>query len=415
MKKQIFRLCVGLMAGWFCSLPTANLQAQQLKRQVLGSIGTNHQEVGTTGVYLATTFGQPPNVGTIQANGQDLVLRQGFQQPINNNGCNLMADFLVTPTTLPNNCGSTYQFEYIGNSVPNLEVTWSFGSNASIASFTGLATPDVTFTQAGIETVVLTVNTGNCMASISKMVQVNPAAFEYSVDVTPVKCFGEKGAIVLNAAGSSAPFTYSWNDGNTSASRLELTKGDYAYTISDKNGCQVSDEISIGGADEPLRFEYKVFSALCDSAKDGRIELLPMGGVTPYTVIWDDDNDQLVRDSIKAGVYGVTIIDSIGCEVKLAIKVGELCKDPGLPDVFSPNGDGVNDAFAIPDLDRYPKHDVRIYNRWGNVVFKAEGNFTPWQGQNTNGKDLPAAAYFYVIKLNDPTGIIWNGSITIIR
>ena len=99
-----------------------------------------------------------------------------------------------------------------------------------------------------------------------------------------------------------------------------------------------------------------------------------------------------------------SVTDHLGCEVSMGVKVGELCKDPGLPDTFTPNGDGVNDTWEIPDLDRFPKHEVRIFNRWGNIVFAADGNYVAWAGNNTNGKELPAAGYFYVIKIERPDG-----------
>jgi len=82
---------------------------------------------------------------------------------------------------------------------------------------------------------------------------------------------------------------------------------------------------------------------------------------------------------------------------------------------FTPNGDGVNDLWLIPDLSYYPNCLVTIYNRYGILIFQSRGYNHAWDG-TYNGRKLPTATYYYVIDLNDitPTPKI-GGHITIIR
>lgn len=406
VKRQV----LAILPFAFCLLPFSN-NAQSFKRQVIGSVGTNHIMVGN--ICIAATTGQPPNAGTIGST-PNFILRQGFQQP-NSGLCGLQVSFDVTPVVLPNNCGTSYIFEYTGTSVPGLEVTWSFGSNAVPMSFDGLISPNVTFSQPGVATIMLTLSTGVCQANFSKTVQVMEAPFQVAADVLPAKCYGDKGSVKLDATGANGPFQYLWEDTSTDPNRPNLAPGTYAYSVMDSKGCVMSAEAEVKGADEPLRILPETHSATCDTIADGSIELNISGGVTPYQVLWNDDIDSTDRKNIVAGTYAVTVTDGLGCSVSKGIKVGELCKDPGIPDTFTPNGDGVNDTWEIPEIDRFPNHEVRIFNRWGNVVFAADGNYTPWHGTNTNGEELPASGYFFVIKLNDPTGIVWTGSVTIIR
>lgn len=67
-------------------------------------------------------------------------------------------------------------------------------------------------------------------------------------------------------------------------------------------------------------------------------------------------------------------------------------------DGISPNGDGINDAFTIVNIDQFPNNELRIYNRWGNLVHEEIGYNNTWTGM-WEGKNLPDGTYFYFLKL----------------
>ncbi|AYN03064.1 gliding motility-associated C-terminal domain-containing protein [Flavobacterium sp. 140616W15] len=76
-----------------------------------------------------------------------------------------------------------------------------------------------------------------------------------------------------------------------------------------------------------------------------------------------------------------------------------------IPDGFSPNGDGTNDTYAIPDIDfLYPDYTLEIYNRYGNLMFKGNKNKPDWDGKNSDSKIIdgvaPNGVYFYVVHFN---------------
>jgi gliding motility-associated-like protein len=76
---------------------------------------------------------------------------------------------------------------------------------------------------------------------------------------------------------------------------------------------------------------------------------------------------------------------------------------------ISPNGDGHNDLWEIDGIWQFPNNTVQIYNRWGNLVFRASGydNLNEaWYGQSNYGlrigdQELPDGTYFYVVDLGD--------------
>jgi gliding motility-associated-like protein len=84
-----------------------------------------------------------------------------------------------------------------------------------------------------------------------------------------------------------------------------------------------------------------------------------------------------------------------------------------IPQGFSPNGDGINDIFEIKGITNYPDNSVSIFNRWGNMVYKAaayDNTSVSWDGTNkgdlsTGTGPLPEGTYFYVIDLGDGSPI----------
>uniref|UniRef100_UPI00330641F9 T9SS type B sorting domain-containing protein n=1 Tax=uncultured Croceitalea sp. TaxID=1798908 RepID=UPI00330641F9 len=74
---------------------------------------------------------------------------------------------------------------------------------------------------------------------------------------------------------------------------------------------------------------------------------------------------------------------------------------------FSPNGDGVNETFVIDCISRYPNNTLKVYNRWGNIVFEARGYNNEFDG-TSNGRAvvsqeefLPVGTYYYILDLGD--------------
>jgi gliding motility-associated-like protein len=84
-----------------------------------------------------------------------------------------------------------------------------------------------------------------------------------------------------------------------------------------------------------------------------------------------------------------------------------------LPNVFTPNGDGTNDLWILPNINLYPDCTVKIFNRGGQQVFNSVGYSIAWDG-TFNGKTLPPDTYYYIIDLKHGQGVR-SGSVSIIR
>jgi gliding motility-associated-like protein len=83
---------------------------------------------------------------------------------------------------------------------------------------------------------------------------------------------------------------------------------------------------------------------------------------------------------------------------------------------LSPNNDNINDNWEIYGIQKFPRAEVNVYDRWGQNVFRSIGYATPWDGTN-RGKRLPTGSYYYVIELNSSVVYIepYTGFISILH
>jgi len=80
---------------------------------------------------------------------------------------------------------------------------------------------------------------------------------------------------------------------------------------------------------------------------------------------------------------------------------------------FTPNSDGNNDSWYIGNIYKYPNNKLEVYNRYGKLVFKANGYLNTWDG-TAFGAELPSATYFYIMDLGDGSKP-YHGTVTIVR
>jgi gliding motility-associated-like protein/uncharacterized repeat protein (TIGR01451 family) len=83
-----------------------------------------------------------------------------------------------------------------------------------------------------------------------------------------------------------------------------------------------------------------------------------------------------------------------------------------ISNVFTPNGDGVNDTFVIPGLDTYSDTELTIINRWGNTVYQKTNYKNDWDGQG-----MVEGTYFYVLRAKNKAGVwdTYKGYLTLLR
>lgn len=122
------------------------------------------------------------------------------------------------------------------------------------------------------------------------------------------------------------------------------------------------------------------------------------------------------------GVYTLYVMDSVGCMGHSAFTFTVEECDPQFetPNVFTPNGDGINDVFKLKTMVKLFEFEIRLFNRWGNQIYayKGEPEGFSWDGTlHGNGQGAPDGVYFYVATYKDYQGKKkkQSGSVTILR
>jgi gliding motility-associated-like protein len=97
------------------------------------------------------------------------------------------------------------------------------------------------------------------------------------------------------------------------------------------------------------------------------------------------------------------IVDGVigDCQVSDAVTI-TIGSPIEVPNSFTPNSDGINDLWNIGGIAAFDQVRVRIYDRWGQVVWRSIGYVSSWDGRSNSGGVLPSGTYYYAIELNDP-------------
>ncbi|BDX37378.1 hypothetical protein CYCD_07330 [Tenuifilaceae bacterium CYCD] len=121
---------------------------------------------------------------------------------------------------------------------------------------------------------------------------------------------------------------------------------------------------------------------------------------------------------ILVDVIAKTVDNGCTDSIRLYTRVVD---DLAFGNVFSPNGDGINDRWSVPKSYLFPDLEIEIFNRWGSLVWSAKGDEAAkgWNGKTNNGQELPIGTYYYVVKFNAKAqGSSWKpitGSVTIVK
>ncbi len=134
----------------------------------------------------------------------------------------------------------------------------------------------------------------------------------------------------------------------------------------------------------------------------GNDTLIPAGSsviLSPDTIYityeWSTGSEEATIEVFDAGVYYLTITNENGCKAGDDI---EVILDIGIPNFFTPNGDGFNDTWSIPFLHNKPESEIRIFDRFGNTLAQYQAGQGEWDG-TVQGRTLPEGTYWYVIKV----------------
>lgn len=259
----------------------------------------------------------------------------------------------------------------------------------------------------------VTVDNGTCTNIDSIKIPIDDFIPAVTATSNSPICIGD--TLELKAEGSPGD-SYNWSgpngfhsaDQNTIVPNVDFDNaGEYIVEVY-VGGCSSTDTTEIVVNPIP-----NVIASSNSPIQNGdELKLTASGGIT-YN--WTGPNnfystDQNPTTNSESGTYIVVGTDNIGCADTDTINVEVDPHELYIPQLFSPNNDGKNDKFVIIGLEKYPKNELWILNRWGDVVYKSGPYQNDWTGEaNTglnlsNGKLTPGTYYyvFYTSPDNKP-------------
>lgn len=265
------------------------------------------------------------------------------------------------------------------------EYDWSFGSTDSI----------VNIRSAGRYSVELT----NVCGVVADTFDVEVISFpEFELTKDTVLCLGD--SIVLSLTADSIDFSILWNTGASSDS-LPIDRGGY-YEVEAVNECGTASKslnvLDVVGSENPL------FQDIYDCEGElHEIDALNRGG----TYVWNTSDTSRTITISTPGYYEVEI-ERCGQKSSYGfnyIPTG-FYSDDVFPNVVTPNNDGFNDVFKMKSFNEVEilSYDLKIFDRWGKLVFSSTSIKEHWDGTHQNGEEINDGSYFYLVNLKTTCG-----------
>jgi gliding motility-associated-like protein len=278
------------------------------------------------------------------------------------------------------------------------------------------------------ENIVKVIDINGCQDSDTiNMVEPNP--IESDLVINRARCFDSLTSIIFAATGGTGLYTFLLNNTIIANNYIDsLEAGEYTLTITDANTCHIEENLTI---QNPTKIiinvrDEDIVKPICDNSSEGIIKVEASGGIPSYEYYWPElDKTGNEQTNLPHGEYTIKVTDSFGCSVERIINLDNQLKGClEIPSAFSPNGDGINDNWDITNpleeseaiSEIYPNLIIEIYNRAGQKVWNStKGYSEEWHGENNFGIQLPTDSYYYIIFLNNESGVKMQGIITIIR
>jgi len=244
-------------------------------------------------------------------------------QVIDANGCSLSRTYTVTaplPITATATLTAILCFG-VDDAAIELNVTGGVAPYSYLWS-NGAVTKDIFNISGGVYSVTITDAKG-CQVNNNYTINAPAAPIIITENIANVSCFGNSdGVIDLTISGGSTPYTFSWNQGAITEDIAGLNPGSYQITVTDANGCSVSNTYTVLGPDK-LQISYTNSNLSCNAANDGAIDITINGGTAPFSFNWSNGSTTEDISNLSAGSYQVLVVDANGCSLNQVIIVQE--------------------------------------------------------------------------------------------
>ena len=387
--------------------------------------------VNASGGTPAYTYQWNPNV-SVTDSALNLVASNYSFTVTDNNACTVTQSVTILSPAVLDVIAVTTDANCFGDLNGTITTTATGGTNPYNFSITNDGINFVNLTSGqftGLGASVYTVYVTDANACVDSTVSIvnEPAQITDIVLAKDVTCYHyTNGQLNFIAAGGVPGYTFSLSDGSQNSSGVftSLIAGVYYVTITDSHNCTIADAGTIVEPDSvqiivtPDPVEVKLGESLqlqTSNNQTGNITYnwQPAFGLSCY------DCAAPVFSGNYSQIYTVVMSTDSGCMGTSTVNVTVVPKyDVFIPNVFTPNGDGVNDEWQIfGNMTGIKQLNVAVFNRWGEKVFESNDINFGWNG-TYQGEFAPPAVYTYTAKfiwLNNHADNNYKGTITLIR
>lgn len=264
---------------------------------------------------------------------------------------------------------------------------------------------NLTVTTAGMYW--LKISRGSC--SFSDSITVNyQAKPKFSFPNDTILC--DNATLLIDVSQPSNTASYEWQDGSSTQTYNISKPGKYSVSVK-AFGCYTNDTVMIDYQPKPSFISKDTSKCIEDTI---HFNVATKGA----SYLWQDLSQNSFISIPHAGTYTCTVTNFCGTS-NATIRVSDIICSCEIvaPNVFSPNGDGINDIFRVTTGCQLSYFDIQIYNREGQIVYKSSNISNGWNG-TINGKTIAVGTYYYIIKARgqyDTTLKQKSGSITLLR
>jgi len=268
-----------------------------------------------------------------------------------------------------------------------------------------------------------------CAATLETTVHSVDAAYKFVVEDTVKACLGASADLTAAAvtAGSSTNLTYTYFTDSQATQYLYLpnavTKpGTYYIKAVSPQGCTSVLPVQVAIIDPPTLTITNPRAVTYPATVDLSTTFTPDPNLT-YSYFLNDIATVPLPDYQhvgKTGTYYIEATNSIGCNTIKPVKVVINAPGPQLVkavNTFTPNNDGINDYFSVTMVGTAQFTSLKIYTRYGELVFQTNSPYIQWDG-TYKGKPLNTGTYYWIVEgINgyNNTKFVQGGEIMLIR
>lgn len=279
----------------------------------------------------------------------------------------------------------------------NVSYLWDFGDGVTSTEFS----QEHTYTVDGTYETILTISfsNGSCSSSASQSVVVNSTPDAHFINASDILCFGD--SLNIGVDGQFASVT--WGDSTTGPQRWITESGTYNATVTNEVGCDTILTVEIAESLNPelmIELDRNNTIPLGDS-----VQFFASGADTyewsPGQTLSDSTLSNPFAQPLRTTTYTLRGYNQDGCsstaEATVWVDINKIPVDA--LHIFSPNGDGIEDAWVIHNFRDFPECYFLIFNVNGKEVYRSASPYlNDWEGTDNSGRPLPAGSYYYVVR-----------------